>query len=37
MPGTRVLSLLQNNPDMIFMVQRGTQQLGPGAEFMSPY
>jgi hypothetical protein len=37
MPGTRVLSLLQNNPDMIFMVQRGTRQLGPGAEFMSPY
>ncbi|WIA23702.1 hypothetical protein OEZ85_000392 [Tetradesmus obliquus] len=37
MPGTRVLSLLQNNPDMLLMVQRGSRQLGPGAEFMSPY
>ncbi|GMH43404.1 hypothetical protein BSKO_11326 [Bryopsis sp. KO-2023] len=33
MPTTDVASLLANQPDIIFSVQRGTLELGPGAEF----
>lgn len=36
MPGVQVLQLVQSNPDMLYMVQRGSQWLGPGAEFMGP-
>jgi hypothetical protein len=36
MPGVEVLQLVQSNPDMLYMVQRGSQWLGPGAEFMGP-
>lgn len=36
MPGVLVLPLLQSNPSLLLSVQRGSSDLGPGAEFMGP-